>query len=88
MNSEPLSTKATDKELKVLDGQVRYCALCNSRYIRSRGSIYKLNVRVHGKQKNLQFCSYTCYRKIQVLKENKDYEEIDKIFSEDKKENY
>ena len=84
MNSEPLSTKASKKDLDVLKSQVKYCSLCKNRYIESHGSIYKLSVRVNGKPKNLRFCSYTCYRKIQVLKENKDYEEIDKILSEDK----
>lgn len=56
----------------------KYCDCCGRYYVESRASIYRLKYK--GKTK--AFCSYTCYVKLQKLKEDKKYEEIDKIFNE------
>ena len=52
-----------------------YCSCCGSRYILNSMSIYKFNIGGHVKR----FCSYECYRKIQKLREEHRYDEIEKI---------
>lgn len=54
----------------------RICDCCGKDHLHPIDSIYKLKYK--GKTK--YFCSYNCYVKIQKLKENKQNEEIDKIF--------
>lgn len=48
------------------------CDVCGQMYIRPRLSLYKINY----KGKNYKCCSYTCYRKVQRVKEHEDPEEV------------
>ena len=57
---------------------LKICCCCGDPYLENKMSVYKLTV----KGKLYRFCSYSCYRKIQTLREDKQYEEIDKILND------
>ena len=80
MNSEG-HNKPTKTQDKILNGQVKYCSACKRRFIQSHQNIYKLDV----KGKKLKFCSYGCFRRIQVLKENREYDLINEILQQEQK---
>lgn len=52
------------------------CDVCGKIHYRRPGTIYKLKVD----RKTRFFCGYNCYNKVLKLLEDKDYEEIHKIF--------
>lgn len=51
------------------------CSCCKKTFLKPDYSIYTMK---HDKN-NLYFCSYTCFRKIQKLKESKNHEEVKRI---------
>lgn len=57
--------------------QFQHCACCGNRYIVNHQSIYKLSINGHVKR----FCSYGCYHKIQKLREERKYDDIDSILN-------
>ena len=61
------------------------CDLCGKKFVMVSGHLYKLHYNHHIRH----FCGYTCYRKVQVLLESKNFLELNKLFevqNEDNKE--
>ena len=57
---------------------LKICCCCGNPYLENKQSVYKLTI----KGRVYRYCSYKCYRRIQVLREDKKYEEIDKILND------
>jgi hypothetical protein len=53
------------------------CEVCGKQFIKSCGHMYKMNY----KSKTKSFCSYTCWNKVVKLKENKEFDKLDKIYA-------
>lgn len=53
------------------------CDICGKQYIKAYGHMYKMSYR----SKTKCFCSYTCWNKVMKLKENKNFDELDTIYS-------
>lgn len=70
---------ATDKVIRHIFPST-HCPCCGKEFVIHKQGIYKLTI--HGRIQ--EFCSYSCYRKIQSLQESKKLDEIDNIFSNSK----
>lgn len=56
------------------------CSCCKKIFLKPDYSIYTIKYKDAVKY----FCSYTCYRKIQKLLEERNYEEVNQIINESK----
>lgn len=53
------------------------CEVCGKQFIKSCGHMYKMCY----KSKTKSFCSYTCWNKVVKLKEDKEFDKLDKLYA-------
>ena len=53
------------------------CPVCGKEFVYNPMSLYKMSVR----GKTYRVCGYTCYRKIQKMKENKQLDELQALLA-------